>query len=200
MYKVHILRNPHFHTAARARVKCLDSERAAAATPGERATYRDYVSYRLEWVSELVRAEADKIYRNKCGLDIRQLRVLRIAAEQPGRTVSEIVEKAMFDRTLVSRLISQLVAKRLLLRRICDDDARQFRIEVTKEGRAAVAFADALGDQLNEDLLSSLNAAERRIFDRCLEKLMRWRPREGSRESGCADERKSRAVRKRAAK
>jgi DNA-binding MarR family transcriptional regulator len=173
-----------------------DNERASAGTPWGPAAYRDYVSYRLEWVSKLVRAEADKIYRTKCGLDIRQLRVLRIAVEQPGRTVSEIVERAMFDRTLVSRLISQLVAKGMLLRRICDDDARQFRIEVTRAGRAAGASADRLGDKLNEDLLTSLNAAERKIFDRCLEKLMKWRPRDGA-QTVAADDCKSRAVRRR---
>src|SRR5689334_5664724 len=56
------------------------------------AAYRDYLSYRLEWVSKLVREEANKIYRKRFGIDIRQLRVLRIAVEQPGRTVSEIVD------------------------------------------------------------------------------------------------------------
>jgi MarR family transcriptional regulator, temperature-dependent positive regulator of motility len=142
----------------------------------ERARYRDYVSFRLERVASMVRAEASKIYQERCGLDIRQLRVLRSAAERPGSSVSEIVEATMFERTLVSRLISELASKRLLTRRISQADARQFHIEITRSGLAVVEAADGLGDQLNEDLLSSLDAHERAVLDRCLKKLIDWHP------------------------
>jgi DNA-binding MarR family transcriptional regulator len=138
--------------------------------------YRDFVSYRLEWVSKLVRAEASTIYERECGLDIRQLRVLRIVAEQSGLTVAQIVDTAMFERTLVSRLISFLVNGGLVARRICSDDARQFRIDITPAGARMAAVADELGDRLNEDLLSSLAAADRKALDRCLNRLMTWRP------------------------
>src|SRR5262249_11846114 len=99
------------------------SGRAGATNRGEgrkqsASMYRDFVSYRLEWVSKLVRAEASTIYERECGLDIRQLRVLRIVAEQSGLTVAQIVDTAMFERTLVSRLISSLVKSGLVARRI----------------------------------------------------------------------------------
>ena len=138
------------------------------------AAYRDYLSYRLEWVSKLVREEANKIYRKRFGIDIRQLRVLRIAVEQPGRTVSEIVDIAMFERTFVSRLITSLASKGLVKRRICDDDARQFRIDATAKGQQLAAAADRLGGRLNEDLLCTLSPIERKVLDRCLHKLMGW--------------------------
>lgn len=138
--------------------------------------YRDFLSYRLEWVSKLVRAEASVVYERECGLDIRQLRVLRIVAERSGLTVAQIVDEAMFERTLVSRLISFLVKRGLVARRICDDDARQFRIDITAEGVKMAALADELGDRLNEDLLSSVTAADRKALDRCLNRLMTWRP------------------------
>jgi DNA-binding MarR family transcriptional regulator len=138
--------------------------------------YRDFLSYRLEWVSKLVRAEASVVYERECGLDIRQLRVLRIVAERSGLTVAQIVDEAMFERTLVSRLISFLVKRGLVARRICDDDARQFRIDITTDGAKMAALADELGDRLNEDLLSSVTAADRKALDRCLNRLMTWRP------------------------
>src|SRR5262245_59244351 len=138
--------------------------------------YRDFLSYRLEWVSKLVRAEASTIYERECGLDIRRLRVLRIVAEQSGLTVAQLVDASMFERTLVSRLISFLAKRGLVARRICSEDARQFRIDITAAGARMAAFADKLGDQLNEDLLSSLAAADRKALDRCLNRLMTWRP------------------------
>jgi DNA-binding MarR family transcriptional regulator len=142
-----------------------------------RARYREYVTFRLDLVSTRARMEADKVYERECGLGIRHLRVLRRVAERPGASVSEIVESTMFERTLVSRLISDLVGKALLERRISPVDARQFNIDITPEGLAKAEFADELGDELNEDLLSSLDANERIVFDRCLEKLVRWQPK-----------------------
>jgi DNA-binding MarR family transcriptional regulator len=138
------------------------------------APYREYLSYRLELVSKFVRAEASTIYRQRFGIDIRELRVLRIAAEKPGRTVSEIVDIAMFERTALSRLISTLVAKKLVERRICGDDARQLRIDPTPAGRRLAAEADRLGSQLNENLLDTLSPIERKVLDHCLNKLMDW--------------------------
>jgi len=139
-----------------------------------RARYRDYVTFRLDYVSSMARAEASKLYQQQCGLDIRELRVLRRAAESPGSSVSEIVEATLFERTLVSRLISELVAQGLLERRISESDARQFKIDITPAGMDKVRIADALGDRLNEDLLASLDPQEREVLDRCLEKLVRW--------------------------
>lgn len=144
---------------------------------GKRTKYREYVTFRLDRVSSIARAEASKIYLRECGLDIRQLRVLRSVAEEPGLSVSEIVVSTMFERTLVSRIISDLVGEGLLIRRISKSDARQFHIDITKEGLARARMADDLGDQLNEDLLSSLDVHERKVFDRCLEKLVQWQPK-----------------------
>jgi DNA-binding MarR family transcriptional regulator len=140
------------------------------------ARYRSYVSYRLEHVASKARATADAIYLREVGLDIRALRVLRRVAERPGLTVSEIVEGTLFERTLVSRLITELVAKKLLERSISPIDARQFQIGITPAGLQKVIAADELGDALNDDLLSTLDPAERAMFDRCLEKLVIWQP------------------------
>jgi len=148
-----------------------------APRPGD---YRAYVSYRLEQTATRARAAASEEYQRACGLDLRQVRILRIVAEEPGLTVSSVVERARFDRTLVSRLISGLVRAGLLLRTVSPADARSFRIEITKAGLAKAQFANALGDRLNEDLLSTLTPEERVAFARSLDKLMEWRPRTGT--------------------
>src|SRR5215212_6057082 len=106
MRKLHIVQRAAFSYVQHSGV-CWTTGRVAGGRMSQgRARYRDYVSFRLERVASMVRAEASKIYQERCGLDIRQLRVLRSAAERPGSSVSEIVEATMFERTLVSRLIS----------------------------------------------------------------------------------------------
>jgi MarR family transcriptional regulator, temperature-dependent positive regulator of motility len=142
----------------------------------ERASFRTYVSYRLELVARTARDAAEDVYRRECGLGIRPLRVLRLLVETPDVTVSEIVDATMFERSLVSRLIGDLVRAGLAHRRICDIDARQIRLSATADGSALVGRAYVLGDALNDDLLSVLTPEERAAFDRCLDKLMTWHP------------------------
>jgi DNA-binding MarR family transcriptional regulator len=142
-----------------------------------RKSFRSYVTYRLELVSRVARETADDIYRRECGFDIRELRVLRTLAEQPDITVAEIVEATMFERTMVSRIISRLVRSGMLHRRICELDARQVRLSATPGGLAVVTRANTLGDELNEDLLAVLTPDERSCFDRALGKLTTWQPR-----------------------
>jgi DNA-binding MarR family transcriptional regulator len=139
-------------------------------------SFRTYVSYRLEHVSMAAREASEVVYRHECGMGLRPLRVLRALSEMPDCTVSEIVEATMFERSLVSRLIGDLVRDGLISRRICDDDARQIRLSTTSKGEAVVAHAYKVGDTLNDDLLSVLASDERETFYRCLEKLMKWKP------------------------
>ncbi|SEP16733.1 DNA-binding transcriptional regulator, MarR family [Salinihabitans flavidus] len=154
-----------------------------------------YVSYRLELVSRVAQSAADAVYRHKFGFDIRQLRVMRILAETPDATVSEVIDATFYERTLVSRLIGELSKAGMLTRRICDLDARQTRVSLTDAGLAVVECAKRIGNMMNEDLLSVLDQDERATFDACLEKLITWRPnfdslfdetREEHRKAGCA--------------
>jgi DNA-binding MarR family transcriptional regulator len=142
----------------------------------DRPSFRTYVSYRLELVARAAVDAAEEVYQRECGLGIRPLRVLRTLVEAPDITVSEIVEATMFERSLVSRLIGELVRAGLITRRICDVDARQIRLSATPDGERIVAQAYVIGDALNNDLLSVLSPDERACFESALDKLTTWRP------------------------
>lgn len=139
---------------------------------------RNYVNIRLEQVARTARDAADKVYRRECGIDILHLRILRIVAETPGRPVNWVVGESNLDRTLVSRMITNLVKRTLLERAISPDDARQFLLFTTPAGQDLVRKADVLGDALNADLLSVLDKRELDTFEKCLTKLAQWRPKE----------------------
>jgi MarR family transcriptional regulator, temperature-dependent positive regulator of motility len=87
----------------------------------------------------------------------------------------------MLDRTLVSRIISTLVRLSLIHRTISPADARQILLATTPTGEQRVRKANALGDALNLELLSVLDKHEIEVFDRCLAKLAKWRPKEAQR-------------------
>lgn len=143
-----------------------------------RHSFRDYVNFRLERVSQTAREKADKVYKRLCGLDVLHIRVLRLVAETPGLAVNAIVRESMLDRSLVSRIISNLVRQKLIKREISPRDARQVLLAPTPAGRERVRKANALGDAMNLDLLRVLDAREIKVFNQCLAKLATWRPKE----------------------
>jgi DNA-binding MarR family transcriptional regulator len=146
--------------------------------PKPKHSFRSYVNFRLELVSRTARQAADKIYTRTCGLDILHIRILRIVAERPDQAVNYVVRESMLDRTLVSRIVSELVRRGLLKRTVSSSDARQILLATTPAGIKRVRKANALGDALNSDLLQALSEREIEIFDRCLAKLAKWRPKD----------------------
>jgi DNA-binding MarR family transcriptional regulator len=139
-------------------------------------SFRNYMNMRLEQVARTGRDAADKIYRRECGINIQTIRVLRIVSENPGLAVNQVKREANLDRTLVSRIVSDLVKRKLLARAISPDDARHFLLSTTPDGERLVKQANVLGDALNRDFLGVLDLAELEVFDRCLTKLLQWRP------------------------
>lgn len=139
---------------------------------------RNYVNIRIEQVARRAREAADRVYRREFGIDILHIRILRIVAEVPGQSVNWAVNESNLDRTLVSRMITNLVKLKLLERTISPSDARQFLLSTTPTGNDLVDRANVLGDALNRDLLSVLDPQELVTFEACLAKLAEWRPKE----------------------
>ncbi|MGN6770432.1 MAG: MarR family winged helix-turn-helix transcriptional regulator [Rhizobiaceae bacterium] len=144
--------------------------------PSQKQVFRNYVNRRLERLAQTARETADQVYRRECGIDIQRIRILRIVSAVPGQPVNSVVRESDFDRTLVSRIITDLVKRGFLSRTISPEDARQFLLTTTPAGEDLVTRANVLGDALNEDLLGVLDRDELEIFERCLAKLAQWQP------------------------
>jgi DNA-binding MarR family transcriptional regulator len=83
-----------------------------------------------------------------------------------------MVERVLFEKSLVSRLVSGLVKKSYLQREIDPTDARRLALTLTKKGTAILRKADKLGMAMNETWLAALTAQEQKALDAHLEKLM----------------------------
>lgn len=130
-----------------------------------------FLSYRVNRVSDAVVTIVSQVYEREVNLTLRELRVLRTVNSAPGTVHSEIVERVLFEKSLVSRLISGLVKKGYLKREIDPADARRTSLTLTKRGSAILDKADQLGLAMNEVWLLSLTPQEQKTFDTCLQKL-----------------------------
>lgn len=130
-----------------------------------------FLSYRVNRVSDAVGTIVSQVYEREVRLTLRELRVLRTVNSTPGIVHSGIVERVLFEKSLVSRLISGLVKKGYLKREIDKADARRTSLTLTKRGTTILAKADQLGLAMNDVWLASLTPQEQKTFDTCLDKL-----------------------------
>jgi DNA-binding MarR family transcriptional regulator len=131
-----------------------------------------FLSYRLNLLSESAAKIVSGVYEREVDLTLRELRVLRTVGSSPGIAHTEMVERVLFEKSLVSRLVSGLVKKSYLQREIDPTDARRLALTLTKKGTAILRKADKLGMAMNETWLAALTAQEQKALDAHLEKLM----------------------------
>jgi DNA-binding MarR family transcriptional regulator len=110
-------------------------------------------------IARFVRAE---LWRHKPeGLTIAQFRGLAFVNAYPGSAPSEVAEYLMLTRPAVTRLVDELVRRKLLTRRADAGDRRRLTLHVTAPGARMLDTHFALVRGFVADRLTSLTADER---------------------------------------
>ena len=135
---------------------------------------RESLTYQLASISEDAVTPAARLFERRFGLDVHELRVLRLIDDQPGVTFTILARQTRFERSATSRILSRLVKASLIQREINDDDARQFRLHVTAAGKALRERADPLSLEIEKLILSALPQSEQVELRRILDKLSDW--------------------------
>jgi DNA-binding MarR family transcriptional regulator len=133
-----------------------------------------YLTYRLDIVSTEAIRIANDIYTRDCGLGVRQLRVLRLVDDNPGITFSDLIEETRFERSLVSRLLNELLQEGLIERTNSETDARVFHLRTTKSGQKRRDVATRIGQKLEPHLLKPLTEAQRTALFDAIDVLTDW--------------------------
>jgi hypothetical protein len=68
-----------------------------------------FLCYQLDLVSELAVKLASEVYEREVNLSFREVRMLRTVGSFPCIAHSELVERVLFEKSLVSRLVTVLV-------------------------------------------------------------------------------------------
>ncbi|MFM0207745.1 MarR family transcriptional regulator [Paraburkholderia sediminicola] len=131
----------------------------------------EYLTFRLDRLSELSKEAATQFYESEFGVSVRDLRILRFVALEPGLTLSRLIELAMLEKTLVSKIVSSLVRRALLRREIGESDARQINLFLCAEGETLVQRTYERGNTLERLFLATLGDEELRVLNGSIDKL-----------------------------
>jgi MarR family transcriptional regulator, temperature-dependent positive regulator of motility len=131
-----------------------------------------YLTFKLDLIKSEMISRANAEYRPAFGLDVRSLRVLRMICDVPGVTASVLKEQTLIEKTLLSKLITDLIDRKLVRRTIHPDDARHFQLWPTAAGKRTRVSSDELGQTLETQILSMLTAEERGQLNSIVDKLV----------------------------
>jgi MarR family transcriptional regulator, temperature-dependent positive regulator of motility len=133
----------------------------------------DYVTIALDVVNERLKSQGSELYQRECGVNLRELRLLRFIGNEPGMTLTRLIERAFLEKTLASKAVTALVQRGLVVRTVGPVDARQICLELTDAGVAMVMSAERIGKLGLDAFREALSDAEHATFRACLQKLAR---------------------------
>ena len=132
------------------------------------------LTYTLASIADQGISGATRIFEHRFGLDVYQIRVLRLIRATPGITFTELTKVTKFERSATSRMLSQLIRRGLVERTNSPTDARQFTLTITAEAADLCAKADPLTQELEAQMLAPLTPEQRETFRATLDVLLQW--------------------------
>ena len=133
-----------------------------------------YLTYRIDVLSTGAVSMANRVYEARCGLTVRELRILRLVDDRPGITFSELAGETKLERSLTSRLLNGLIKDGIIERENEVTDARVFHLRTTAKGRKKRNDAAKVGEYLEDQLLKPLSEEQRESLIEMVETLTKW--------------------------
>ena len=133
---------------------------------------KELISYRLHVVANLLSRGAELRYRREFGVSLWEWRTLALLgdAAEP-LSLNHLAHAAGIHKSQMSRVVSGLARRGLVLREADEADARGVRLALTGRGRKAYAGLIRAASERNESFRSCLSANEHAVFERALAKL-----------------------------
>jgi len=143
------------------------------ANSGAIFLYSDFLTFKLDLTSSLLIDRANVVYREHWNLDVRALRVLRLVCAEPDITPKQVSQRALIEKTLLSKVLAELDTRGLIGRTAHPSDGRSVALRATSAGLKIGRASEALGSALEAELAKTLSASERKTLERLLDKLSR---------------------------
>lgn len=131
---------------------------------------QQFFPYRLAVLAEAVSRAIADVYGERFDLTRDEWRVLAALASGPMRT-GDVIAHTTLDKMQVSRAVVRLEAGGLIEREEVADDRRARVLRLTPAGRALFRRIAPLARARETFLLEALDAEERRVLDRAIDKL-----------------------------
>ncbi|HEX2332550.1 MAG TPA: MarR family transcriptional regulator [Burkholderiales bacterium] len=133
---------------------------------------RDLLSYRVHLVANLLSRGAELRYRREFGVSLWEWRTIALlgASEEP-LSLGDLARAAGIDKSQMSRVVSGLAKRRLVLRAADPGDGRGVRLTLTKTGQRLYTGLIRAAGERDALFRNCLSKGEKKAFERALIKL-----------------------------
>ena len=133
---------------------------------------RDLLSYRLHVVANLLSRGAELRYRREFGVSLWEWRTIALlgAAAEP-LSLNELSRSAGIHKSQMSRVVSGLAKRRIVLREDHPDDGRGVSLALSRTGRKLYDGLIHAAEERDAAFRGCLSSKEKKMFDAALSKL-----------------------------
>ena len=132
---------------------------------------RQFLPYQLSIVTNRISASFARLYSERFNLTIPEWRVMAVLGQQPGLSADEVCSETEMEKVPVSRAVSKLLDKRLLIRKFSGRDRRRSILCLSETGYGMYAQIVPLALAYEAELKAVLTAEEQSQLERLLDKL-----------------------------
>ena len=132
---------------------------------------RQFLPYQLSIVTNRISASFARLYSERFNLTIPEWRVMAVLGQQPGLSADEVCSETEMEKVPVSRAVSKLLDKRLLIRNFSGRDRRRSILCLSEAGYGMYAQIVPLALAYEAELKAVLTAEEQSQLERLLDKL-----------------------------
>lgn len=133
---------------------------------------KSFLPYRLAVLATAVSHSIAAVYADRFELSREEWRILAALAENPEMKTTEVAAHTTLDKMQVSRAVASLEARALLEREPDPADRRNRILKLLPAGRALFRKIAPMAEAREAFLLEALDAEERQVLDRALDKLL----------------------------
>ena len=133
---------------------------------------RDLLSYRLHVVANLLSRGAELRYRREFGVSLWEWRsIALLGAVREPLSLNHLAHAAGIHKSQMSRVVSGLARRKLVLRAADADDGRGVRLTLSKSGRKVYAGLIGAAAERDRVFRNCLSQQETKVFEAALSKL-----------------------------
>jgi DNA-binding MarR family transcriptional regulator len=150
----------------------LDSRETSASDKGSRLDLFRFVPFRLNRLAAEVSAALSGEYQERYGLDIPEWRVLAtLGFRNDACTAQYIAHCTRTHKSTISRAVTALTTRQLVERVENENDRREFRLRMTRKGKALYEQLIPRLLRKEREIMSCLSLQEQKDFARLLGKI-----------------------------
>ena len=132
---------------------------------------QDLISYRVHKVANLLSRSAELRYRREFGVSLWEWRTVALLGAAEPQSLVHLARAAGIDKGQMSRVVSGLARRKLVMRDANDADGRGVHLRLSRSGRKLYAGLIDAAAERDQAFRNCLSAREKDVFERILAKL-----------------------------